>query len=273
MDNRKNQIRKPYITEFFRKNKISFAVSVLSTLLMTGINLAVSVLLKEIIDTISGVPNANSIEMLVIMSVCIVLSLIIAKYLQFIFKPKFLKRAMLQYKNYAFNKLIKKDIGVFQLETKATYLSALTNDIASIETNYLGQIFELISDVSVFLGALLLMLLYNPLLAAISIAISFLPVVISILTGNRIKNAEEKVSHCNAGFTAVINDVLNGYAVIKGFKAEKQVYDLFVESNGCAESAKFIRRKIATFVSAIGAISGAITQLGVFWLVHTFRYM
>lgn len=259
-----SQVRRPYIHEFFRNNKICFSMSVLSTLSMTGINLALSILVKEIIDTISGVPNAKSIVTLVIMAAYIILALLIAKFIEFVFKPKFFERAMLQYKNYAFGKLIKKNIGAFQVEANATYLSALTNDIASIETNYLGQLFDLISDVSVFLGALLLMLFYNPLLTIISIALSALPIIISMITGGRIKNAEEKVSHCNSNFTAMLNDALSGYTVIKGFKAEKQIYNLFAESNGRAESAKLSRRKIATFVAALGATSGAITQLGVF---------
>lgn len=264
MNNKLNQVRKPYIHEFYRNNKISFSMSVVSTLCMTGINLALSILVKEIIDTISGVPNAKSIVTLVIMSAYIIFALLIAKFIEFIFKPKFFERAILQYKNYAFGKLITKNIGAFQVETNATYLSALTNDIASIETNYLGQIFELISDVSVFFGALLLMVFYNPLLTIISIALSALPIIIAMITGGRLKHAEEKVSYCNSNFTAMLNDALSGYTVIKGFKAEKQIYNLFAESNGCAESAKLSRRKIATFVAAISATSGAITQLGVF---------
>ena len=78
--------------------------------------------------------------------------------------PAFLRRAMKQYKEYAFTELTKKSISTFSDENTSRYISALTNDAVCIETNYLAKIFTLLTKSVSFVGGLVMMLLYSPLL-------------------------------------------------------------------------------------------------------------
>ena len=48
-------------------------------------------------------------------------------------KPRFVRRAMQQYKDAAFRKMTEKNISSFRKENTATYLSALSNDANRIE--------------------------------------------------------------------------------------------------------------------------------------------
>ena len=47
-------LRRPFLKELFRKNKFSFALTLLASLLSAGANLVISWLIKEISDLISG---------------------------------------------------------------------------------------------------------------------------------------------------------------------------------------------------------------------------
>ena len=85
--------------------------------------------------------------------------------LKYFSEPRFIERAMRQYKDFAFQKLTQKSISSFRDESTATYLSALTNDAASIESDDLAQQLSLITKTTAFFGALLMMLWYSPLLA------------------------------------------------------------------------------------------------------------
>ena len=53
--------------------------------------------------------------------------------LKYASEPRFIEKAMRQYKDFAFQKLTEKSISSFRAESTAAYLSALTNDAASIE--------------------------------------------------------------------------------------------------------------------------------------------
>lgn len=171
---------------------------------------------------------------------------------------------MRQYKDLAFRTLINKNISSFRDESTAAYISALTNDAASVEANYLTQQLSLITKAVTFFGAFIMMLFYSPLMTAIAAALTVLPFIASLLTGGRLEAAERRVSDCNRDFTAALSDCLAGFSVVKSFKAEKEIFELFARSNRALEKEKFGREHIVTIVGMIGAITAIFAQLGVF---------
>jgi len=179
-------------------------------------------------------------------------------------KPHFYRRAMEQYKNFAFKKLTEKSISSFGSENTAVYISALSNDAASIESEYLTQQFAIVQQIIGFIGAFALMLLYSPAMTAVAVVLTALPFAASLLTGNRLEGAERRVSEQNAGFVATLKDCLSGFSVVKSFKAEKEIFRLFAESNRALEGEKFSKRRIKILVNMIGTIAGVLAQLGVF---------
>ena len=218
----------------------------------------------QLIDAASGVPGTLPIGTLAKLSGGFVVLCIAVFLLEYISMPLYIESAMLQYKNFAFRKLTEKGISSFRDESTATYLSALTNDSTSIETDYLGQQMALISKVFTFAGALVMMLWYSPLLTAIAAGVTILPLIASLLTGSRIEAAERRVSDRNRSFTAALSDCLTGFSVVKSFKAEKEIFKLFAENNRALEGEKFSKRRIKTIVGMIGSVTGIIAQLGVF---------
>lgn len=257
-------LKKQLEAQFYHKNIPALCLAVFSSLIGGSLNLIVSWLIMQLIDAASGVPGTLPIGTLAKLSGGFVVLCIAVFLLEYISMPLYIERAMLQYKNFAFRKLTEKGISSFRDESTATYLSALTNDSTSIETDYLGQQMALISKVFTFAGALVMMLWYSPLLTAIAAGVTILPLIASLLTGSRIEAAERRVSDRNRSFTAALSDCLAGFSVVKSFKAEKEIFKLFAENNRALEGEKFSKRRIKTIVGMIGTVTGIIAQLGVF---------
>ena len=257
-------LKKQLEAQFYHKNIPALCLAVFSSLIGGSLNLIVSWLIMQLIDAASGVPGTLPIGTLAKLSGGFVVLCIAVFLLEYISMPRYIERAMLQYKNFAFRKLTEKGISSFRDESTATYLSALTNDSTSIETDYLGQQMALISKVFTFAGALVMMLWYSPLLTAIAAGVTILPLIASLLTGSRIEAAERRVSDRNGSFTAALSDCLAGFSVVKSFKAEKEIFKLFAENNRALEGEKFSKRRIKTIVGMIGSVTGVIAQLGVF---------
>ena len=257
-------LKKQLESQFYHKNIPALCLAVFSSLIGGSLNLIVSWLMMQLIDAASGVPGTLPIGTLAMLSGGFVVLCIAVFLLEYISMPRYIERAMLQYKNFAFRKLTEKGISSFRDESTATYLSALTNDSTSIETDYLGQQMALISKVFTFAGALVMMLWYSPLLTAIAAGVTILPLIASLLTGSRIEAAERRVSDRNRSFTAALSDCLAGFSVVKSFKAEKEIFKLFAENNRALEGEKFSKRRIKTIVGMIGSVTGIIAQLGVF---------
>ena len=250
--------------QFFYKNIPIFCLAVFAALAAGSLNLILSWIIQQLMDTAAGKSGALSFRTLLLISAGFVLLCAGLSLLNYASQPRFLERAMRQYKDFAFKKLIGKSISSFRDESAAGYLSALTNDAASIETNYLAQMLAMITKAVTFIGALLLMCRYSLLMTAIAAGLTVLPLIASLLTGNRLQAVESRVSERDGEFTAALSDCLAGFTVVKNFKAEREIFRLFAQSNKALEHEKFMGRRIKMLVGMIGAVTGIFAQLGVF---------
>lgn len=260
----KKPLGKQLRAQFFYKNIPIFCLAVFAALAAGSLNLILSWIIQQLMDTAAGKSGALSFRTLLLISAGFVLLCAGLSLLNYASQPRFLERAMRQYKDFAFKKLIGKSISSFRDESAAGYLSALTNDAASIETNYLAQMLAMITKAVTFVGALLLMCRYSLLMTAIAAGLTVLPLIASLLTGNRLQTVESRVSERNGEFTAALSDCLAGFTVVKNFKAEREIFRLFAQSNKALEHEKFTGRRIKTLVGMIGAVTGIFAQLGVF---------
>lgn len=260
----KKPLGKQLRAQFFYKNIPIFCLAVFAALTAGSLNLILSWIIQQLMDTAAGESGALSFRTLLLISAGFVLLCAGLSLLNYASQPRFLERAMRQYKDFAFKKLIGKSISSFRDESAAGYLSALTNDAASIETNYLAQMLAMITKAVTFIGALLLMCRYSLLMTAIAAGLTVLPLIASLLTGNRLQAVESRVSERNGEFTAALSDCLAGFTVVKNFRAEREIFRLFAQSNKALEHEKFTGRRIKTLVGMIGAVTGIFAQLGVF---------
>ena len=257
-------LKKQLTAQFYNKNIPAFTLAVVASLAAGSLNLIVSWLMQQLIDAASGVPGSLPIGTLVKITCGFLVLCVVLFLLDYVSQPYYIRRAMRQYKEFAFQKLTEKSISSFRDESTASYLSALTNDATTIETDYIAQKLSIITKTVTFIGALSLMLWESPLMTVIAIGLTILPLIASLLTGTRLQTVEKRVSEHNKDFTAAISDCLSGFSVVKSFKAEKEIFKLFSESNKVLENEKFTKRRIKSIIGMIGTITGITAQLGVF---------
>lgn len=250
--------------QFYKGNRIAFGVAVFAALFVGTLNLMASWLIQQLVDTISGVEGAMNLNVLTFMTLGLIAAVIVFGLLEYFSKPRFMKKAIQQYKEFAFEKLLRKNINTFNDEAAASYISALSNDVTSIETNYLEKQFTMITSMVTFFGAFLLMLWYSPLLMLIVVLLIILPVIASALVGNKMEEAELDVSKKNETLTDTIKEIIGGFSVVKSFKAEKALLQFFLKSNEAVEEAKCRKEKISIVIGIISATAGLLAQLGVF---------
>lgn len=262
---------KNYVKLFFKENKLVAFLSMIVFIALSMIFTAISWILQIIFDYMSGKGSYSlTTILLLVVSFMLAISLIFA--LKRSAYPRFLEKAMNQYKESVIKKLLQKSYSDFSLANSGTYLSVLTNDCERIQEKYLKKIFDFVQDVLMLVSSLALMIYYSPLLTVIALIISVLPMACSILTANGIATREEQVSKSNESYTALTKDVLNGVSVIKSFKAEQEVINRYQNQSMELEHTKNLREKTMTTVSALGTISSLGTQLGVMlvgaWMVN-----
>ena len=124
--------------------------------------------LKGVSDLISGDGSIGFWTLLLVAGVGIAL-LILAWVLDRTFLSEFRAKAMKQYREYAFDRLMEKGIQAFSGENTSLYISALSNDLNTIEQDYVRKLQKVVEVAVTFVGALIMMIWYSPLLTLIAI--------------------------------------------------------------------------------------------------------
>ncbi len=249
----------------YKGNIFNFIILTFTSLFQTAALIIISLMLEKIM----AIATAKDLEalyeqgiMFLVLLVLSVLMYILITYL----KPKYQKRAITQYKNNIYGCILDKNIANFNKYNTSTYISSLTNDINKIEENYLFSTFDLITNITLFLTTIVVMLIYSPLLTLAGVALSLLPFIGAIIVGGKLAFHEKEISDQNASFMHFVKDNLIGFSTVKVFKSEKKIKKLFVKNNDILENKKANKTKTLAIMEMVQTVLSLVSQFGVFFI-------
>ena len=260
----------------FSVGKKWFLISMISMVILSAYNLIISWLLQKIIDLAAGIDKTPFYQLALVSLV----SFLVFIVFYFIFRyahPKFLQTLSTSYKDLLFSKILRNNSSLVSEIGSGQVLSKLSNDLKSIEENYFDFYITLIDIGISFIGAIILMLWYSPVLTMVAIALSILPLLVSIPASKEITRTEKNLSKENADFMEFMRDTLSGYFVIKSFHAESELEGRFHKENIKIEKAKFFRRFAEENINLLSTAASVVMRLGVFlfgaWLSLSNRHI
>ena len=251
--------------QFHKNNRMNFIMTIFSLILCSVMNIAMAFMLQFFIEAV----EYNSYEVLkkgFTIGTTYLIIYAMFSFLQRNYKNAYIRKATSQFKDYIFEKMLSKSISQFGNGASAKFISAFSNDLASIETNYLAGTLNLILTVMFFVGAAIASLYIQWKLAIPILAVSLISIVISLKYGEKLVEKEKETSEENMDFVAQVKDLLNGFIVIKSFKAEKEVLQIFRKKNTKLEATKQGRRVTSDTVSIYSDISAIIVNIMIFAL-------
>lgn len=257
---------RPYFRAFYRGNRLLYALTLALLVLVFPQNLVFSWLLGEVIDVVAA-GDLERLWALVRFTGFAIVFFACANIAMYRAKACFIHRALRQYKALAFCNLSGKGISAFTRESAGRTLSVLTNDVGSVEENYLNRSFLLFINILLFAATLGMMCWYSPLITAAALVLGLLPMAASLLMGRELTAREMAVSRQNERFVSLLKDLLAGFPVIKSFKAEGEARQLFETANAALEKTKQSRRWWETLLGTVSEnLGGNIMQMGIFLL-------
>ena len=257
------RIRKRYLKEIVCQSRKWLVMAGIAMLILSIYNIVISWLLQTIIDIVSGDSSMTILQVGIIAMITFLI--FIAAYVIYrVARPKYLYQAMLCYKQKIFCKMIDKNLSSFRKENTSQYLSMYTNDAKMLEMYYFDSVLEMIDLTVSFVGALLLMLWYSPILTVFGLILSVLPIAASLPIANKMAEAERKVSDGNGEFVSIVRDILQGFPVIKSFQAEKEMKKNFFRENERMEHLKYQSRYIEESINLWGTAASVMMRLGIF---------
>lgn len=256
------QKRKQFSRMFYKNNKFMYVFTIFIIFATSIIVVGISCLLQITTD-IALKGDSSKLFKLSAMTIGLICLLTFNWLFERSVRNKYIKKALIQYKSYIFSRITKKNISSFGRESTGRYISSLTNDINSIEEYYLQGTLTLTSQCMLFIMALLLMIWYNWIMTLVAVGLSLVSLSVSLAFGNKLVLAEKNVSKKNEKFVGVIKDLLSGFTVIKSFKAESKIEDIFIKENSELESLKCTRRRTDALINLCADSAGLLVQMGI----------
>lgn len=249
--------------QFMKGNRLNYGMTMASLVLVTMLSILLAFILQIFIEAV----ELGSMDMIKSGGRIFIIFLVVYgvfSVLQRNYKNAYMKNSLSQFKDYVFHKMLDKSIAQFENGMSAKFISAFSNDLNSIETNYLAGSLELIVTLLMFAGASAAMVILEWRLAFPVLAVSVVCIILSLKYGRKLVEKENETSEENMGFVAQVKDLLTGFIVIKSFKAEKEVLNIFRKKNTELESTKQGRRLTSDTVSIYGDISSILVNIMIF---------
>ena len=240
-------------------------MAVLGTSVLSLAILSVPQLFQILIDYLSG-SREYSLRGIILLTAGIFLMEFFSAVATYFFRTKFSTRAVLQYRNFACDFLLKKKVADFYASNSSVYLSALSNDLMKIKEQFLDQIPIITQIIFCGIGAIIVMLRYNVFLACMSCALSLIPFFAALYSGKNMGEMEECLSTRNAEYLAFLKDFSIGFTIIKSYKVEAIFSKLHGAVNEKTEETMLKRERCVEKVNYFAAISGYVTRLSILFL-------
>ena len=255
----------PLSRNFFRNNCLNLFMAVLGTSVLSLAILSVPQLFQILIDYLSG-SREYSLRGIILLTAGIFLMEFFSAVATYFFRTKFSTKAVLQYRNFACDYLLKKKVADFYSSNSSVYLSALSNDLMKIKEQFLDQIPIITQILFCGIGAMIVMLRYNVFLACMSCALSLIPFFAALYSGKNMGELEDRLSTKNAEYLAFLKDFSIGFTIIKSYKVEAIFLKLHAAVNEKTEETMLRRERCVEKVNYFAAISGYVTRLSILFL-------
>ena len=148
---------KKYKRIIYKKNKLNYVFAVAAVVGNSILQIVLAAFIKGVMD-IAGGGDGKQLGRFMLLAVLLMAGIGAVCLLRRTAKNNFMRKAVESYRNKAFEEITAKGIGAFGKENTSNYISALTNDVTSIENNYLSAGFEIIDQLLTAVLAVGLML-------------------------------------------------------------------------------------------------------------------
>jgi len=252
------------LTKEATRYKGLYLISILSTLLLTGINLAAPKVLSQMTGIVGAGMSEDALHnagQLAILLLLLYLLRIIFRFLSNYLAHKAAWHLVGDLRDRMYRKLQSLDLGFFHDKQTGDLMSRIVNDTRDFELLYAHMIPDMITNIVTFLGVLIILLGINPKLALITCSPIPFILISGVIFAKKVRPFFKASQKCMGELNAKLQDNLSGLHEIQSFGQEEQEAAFVSESN--FEQVRAMLRALRAsalfhpgveFVSSLGTI-------------------
>lgn len=232
------------------KQVIPFLVlALMVTIVNSVIDGSVNIKMMKILDyALAG--NFNRIKVIAPETILLALILIPLGIVVAMTNSLYKRKANVILKKYYVTKVFQKNIAEFQRENNAKYISSMTNDFNTLETNLVTGIYTVGTGFTNFGVGIWLLSTVDPRLILLSCIVIGINLFISYITSSPTKKAYKERSDLFDGYTSYIKEVLSAFHIIKNNNLQEKVTNDYYEKSNEIQHKGYVIERLFSFVNA-----------------------
>ncbi len=147
--------------------------------------------------------------------------------------------------------VFRKNINEFNKESNAGYVSGITNDLNTIDMNYVDAIFEFILSLLSFIVTVVIIAKVNYLVLLVASGLGGLVSLISVLMSRPLKKMTAERSVLYERYTSYLSEVLNAFRIVKSNNLSEKVKENFHLKGAELQSKSYDIDKFSTYIFTV----------------------
>lgn len=190
---------------------------------------------------------------------------------QNLFKAAFMNDVRLS----VFDGIIRRSRRDFAQNPSADYVSALTNDMGTIQGQFLGMLFMEVTALSTMLFSAALMFYYQPLAAACAILSALVMTAAPLSLGRITGRWQGRRSERLAALTAMLSECFGGFETITTFGIQRHIRRKFRECSEALRNCEYRTEGLGALSDGLSQLLSSLAQTAIFtlscWMAFTGR--
>ncbi len=178
-------------------------------------------------------------------------------------KALYKRKAVYNLKGHYINEVFHQEINSFHAENAASHVSAMTNDVNTIEYNFVDGVYEVAYGIASFVVGIIVIAYVNPVILVVGAGFGILSAVLSSLLGKPVQKHHSQRSVLFGNYTVYIKEFLGAFQIIKTNNLSSKVRTDFKMKSKAIQDKGYIIDKIFTFISALQNLMMTLLMFGI----------
>jgi ATP-binding cassette subfamily C protein len=222
--------------EIERHRILKFLATVMTALSSIMVVL-VAFLMKMILDCAMN-KDFGALERSIGISILYIATYFLINYLKEVLVARYIKNEMEDLRRSVYRTIMERDYQSYFSKSNGEYISALTNDMTTIEDNYYKAYFLIVQAVVTFMIAILSLVVINWQFSIGVLAIAGFFLATASFTGVGLNDLRTSIQKDMVKFTSKTKDLIAGYEVVRSFNAQDKMQEQFDRYNHNLEEMK-----------------------------------
>ncbi|MDF2804420.1 MAG: transporter related, partial [Anaerocolumna sp.] len=176
-------------------------------------------------------------------------------------------------KGHYLERVFHKKISQFQKSSNSKYISALTNDFNTLETNLITGIYQVGVGIVNFIVGIWLISTVDKRIIVLAFLVIIINLILSVLTSEPVKKIYKDRSDLFDGYTSYIKEVLSAFHIVKNYNLQDRITKDYYDKSETIQQKGYIIDRFMTFIYAAQNFTALGSMYATFCIVGYYAFI